>query len=240
MAIVDTFHLDRDGSSSEPTSTLSKLIAEECAAWEAQCDAQAKADKAFFAWREANPKADEARDKPAEIIALYAEADALVEPAADAMARIAQVVPDNLADCVRLLEWDIYRDRGTGCDGNLLAGLRIIAGSGDPVAQPVTGDRRIFGLFEQWLSAHREANGFPIGTPDDDPEYLAACDRDWELQEAIIECPASSLVGVAVKFFIESGIRSDDLGEHIAADLVRLARDLGRSLGHPLEADPQP
>jgi hypothetical protein len=50
----------------------------------------------------------------------------------------------------------------------VLAGLRIIAAAGDPVAPaPVTGDRRILGLFQEWAEAWRYSESLAESATDD-------------------------------------------------------------------------
>jgi hypothetical protein len=83
-----------------------------------------------------------------------AEAQAAASALTD---RVVNWIPDNLTDAIRLLEFGI-EEGADAAAASVLAGLRIIAAAGDPITTaPVTGDRRILGLFRQWAAAYRHA-----------------------------------------------------------------------------------
>jgi hypothetical protein len=82
----------------------------------------------------------------------------------------------------------------------VLAGLRIIAAAGDPVAAaPVTGDCRILGLFREWSSAFRYAES--IVDQASEEVFEEALEKANRLEDAIIETPAEGIVGLAIKTF---------------------------------------
>ena len=203
-----------------PPSRLAELIAEERCAWDAAADKTGEADRLWFVWGKEHPEAKKEEEQAAMVV-LYDEVDALVELAQDATDRVAAIVPVTLADCVQLLAWHIFRYEETRVEKNILAGLRIIAGTGEPV----TGDRRILGLFAGWLPVFRRMSGFPDTVDDDDPAWCAACDSIHDLEQAIIETPADGMVGIAVKFFIER-YQGSVVDDEIAADIARIAPDL--------------
>jgi hypothetical protein len=182
-----------------PTA-LAALIAEERRAWDAHLPVSNKADAAFFAWRKANPDLDEQKALPDEIAALYAQAEELEEAANALYERIVAWVPDSLADLIRLLAYaDKCADPGSFVP-NVLAGLRIIATAGDPVAAAtVTGDRRIFGLFRQWAEAFRHTDSLAERASDE--VFEEAVDKANRFEDAIAETPAEGIVGLAVKVF---------------------------------------
>jgi hypothetical protein len=86
------------------------------------------------------------------------------------------------------------------------------------VAAPVTGDRRILGLFRQWAEAWRYSASIAARDATDE-EMAAAVAKATPFQEAIIETPAEGILGLAVKVYflhdhdhsmIPDGERSDD------------------------------
>ena len=184
-----------------PTA-LAALIAECDRAWTAQTKATGEAEAALWPWRAANPHLDEKTDLPAPIAALQEKAEALLEPAAALLDRVKNWIPDSVADAVRLLELEAECIETVD---SVLAGLRIIAGAGEPVAPaPVTGDRQILGLFREWMSAKCHAASIP-DTADDDEDFDAASKEVDRFEDAIAETPAEGLLGLAVKVFFLYG-----------------------------------
>jgi len=139
------------------------------------------------------------RDLPTEIAQLYENANALTAAANALTERVVNWIPDNLADAIRLLDHD-PDGICTQIPRSVLAGLRIIAGAGDPVtAAPVTGDRRILGLFGQWVEAWCHSASIAVCATD--VEITAAVAKADQFEDAIAETAAESILGLAVKVF---------------------------------------
>ncbi len=114
--------------------------------------------------------------------------------------RVVNWIPDNLADAIQLLEFDTDGLEEPQIAKSVLAGLRIIASAADPVAaEPVTGDRRILGLFREWLEAWRYSGSIAATATDDQMGEAVATAARFE--DAIAETPAEGIAGLAVKVF---------------------------------------
>jgi hypothetical protein len=205
-------------------SALAALIAEERRAWDTYEAADEKAEGLGLAWRRKEDPNDERTIEerteehiewigngcpgaPAPIAALYAEAKALEAAAHDLTERIINWVPDSIDDAIRWLKYAKDLPDPGATVPSMLAGLRsIIAGAGDPVAvEPVTGDRRILGLFRSWTTALRHAEAIASeaspGTQAED-EFVAQWERARGLWRAVVETPAEGVAGLAVKLFL--------------------------------------
>jgi len=129
------FHAGAKISGLSAPSARAALIAAEQRAWDAYEPIRSKADDLFFAWREVNPDLDEEDDLLDEITAFYEQVEEL-EYAADALyERIVNWVPDNLPDCIELLEFYPDGDNPRVVK-KVLAGLRIIVGAARISRQP--------------------------------------------------------------------------------------------------------
>jgi hypothetical protein len=67
-------------------------------------------------------------------------------------------------------------------------------------AAPVTGDRRILGLFREWATALRQAEATSEMASEED--FDEAVGGTIRIEEALAETPAESLAGLAFKVFL--------------------------------------
>jgi hypothetical protein len=228
MAIIETFHLG-SADSGEPTSTLSELIAEEHRIWDAHTPLLSEADTLWFAYRDANPSATglvrEGRQEllPEPMGSLYRRARALEKAAGEIKDRVLAWVPRDLGEAILLLEFDGFDGVEEDLRANVVSGLRVIAHSGDPMAQPVLDDRRILGLFREWRAAWDQLDAI-ADCDSDGPAAVAALARLRVIEKAIADTPAEGVIGLAVKFCL--GLWKDG---HLFGQITRSSlRDAAR------------
>ncbi|HEY1261256.1 MAG TPA: hypothetical protein VGF34_18545, partial [Stellaceae bacterium] len=174
---------------------------------------------------------------------LYRTANRLTEIANSLTDRVVTWVPDNLADAIRLIEFDVDRLEAEKIYDGLLTGLRAIASRGNIEDTASLPEAPVVVMFRDWLAAERNAAELGMNAPDDDPEFEDACEKANDILDRIYATPATDLPSLAVKAHLRlyeehSGKRGVEIGKvnfeviggfEGATDAeLALARDLSR------------
>jgi hypothetical protein len=237
------------GMSASSGLSLAELIGAAHRAWAAESPVRSKADELWFAWRDADPAHGlnrddiEEEDRPEPMGKLYRMANRLMEIANNLTDRVVTWVPDNLADAIRLIEFDVDRLEAEKIYDGLLTGLRAIASRSNIEEAASLPEAPVVVMFRDWLAAERRAAELGMNAPDDDPEFEAALQKGNDILDRIYATPATDLPSLAVKAHLRlyeehGGKRGVEIGQvnfeviggfEGATDAeLALARDLSR------------